>query len=111
MDELDQTKTVTLTSDTDAMNNLEELLQTFTCVESTGRHIYYIAISLLTTISPAPSDSELTMTWLNPSKIPPQVKSSKGPSLGLYIKMIVEVYPTSQLHLTNPFCIKTAKIF
>ena len=39
MDELDQTKTETLTSDTDAMNNLEELLQTFTCLESTGRHV------------------------------------------------------------------------
>ena len=39
MDELDQTKTETLTSDTDAMNNLEEPLQTFTCLESTGRHI------------------------------------------------------------------------
>ena len=39
MDERDQIKTETLASDTDAMNNLEELLQTFTCPESTGGHI------------------------------------------------------------------------
>ena len=39
MGELDQTKTETLISDSDAMNNLEELLQTFTCLESTGRHV------------------------------------------------------------------------
>ena len=62
-------------------------------------------IYLPITINPAPSNSELNMTRLNPSEIPPQVKSSKGLSLGLYIKMILEVYPTSQLYLTNPFCI------
>ena len=41
MDKLNQTKTETLTYDTDAMYNLKELefLQTFTCLESTGKHI------------------------------------------------------------------------
>ena len=39
MDELDQTKTETLASDTDAMNDLKELFQTFTCLESSGRHV------------------------------------------------------------------------
>ena len=41
IDKPNQTKTETLTYDTDAMDNLEELerLQTFTCLDSTGKHI------------------------------------------------------------------------
>ena len=41
MYKLNQTKTETLAYNTDTMDNLEELelLQTFTCLESTGKHI------------------------------------------------------------------------
>ena len=49
-DKLDQTKTETLAYDTDAMNNLEELLQTFTCLEYTGS-TSNIVISLPKTIN------------------------------------------------------------
>ena len=40
MDKLNLTKTETLAYNTDAMDNLEDwLLQTFTCLETTGKHI------------------------------------------------------------------------
>ena len=65
INELDQTKTETLAYDTDAMNNLKELLQPFTCLESTGS-TSNIAISLPRTINPTPTNSELNMTRLTP---------------------------------------------